>query len=145
MDVGPLKDAALLLVGTLLLSLAFAGSYVGALHDPRPHGLPVAVVGPPEAAAQMRTQAGDALDVRTAASRDAALEAIDDRDVYGALIPGERLLVASAAGAAAADALTAAVQRTDQRVAAEDVKPLPADDARGLSPFYLVVGWVVAG
>lgn len=144
MDAGPLKDAALLLAGTLLLSLAFAGSYVGALHDPRPHGLPVAVVGP-EAAAQVRVQAGDALDVRSVASRDAALQAIDDRDVYGALVPGERLLVASAAGAAAAEALTAAVQRSGQRVEIEDVKPLPADDARGISPFYLVVGWVVAG
>lgn len=156
LDVRSLKNAAVLLVGTLLLGLAFAGSYVGALHQPTPHELPLAVAGPPQvadqAAQRLRAQAGDAFDVRTVPDRAAALAAIDDREVYGALIPGPRetrLLLAPAAGAAAAEALerfartAGAEQRT--RIAVEDVKPLPADDTRGLSPFYLALGWIVAG
>lgn len=156
MDQASLRKAALLMVGTLLLSLAFAGSYVGALHEPEPHGLQLAVVGLPavaqRTAAALREQTGDALDVSTEPDRAAALDAIDRREVYGALIPGperDRLLVASAAGDAAVQALEqvvgTAAARQGARLAVTDVRPLPADDARGLSSFYLAIGWVVAG
>lgn len=156
MDRESLRNAALLMLGTLLLSLAFAGSYVGALHEPRPHGLQLAVAGPPAVAQRtataLREGTGDALDVSTVPNRAAALSAIDDRDVYGALIPGtsrERLLVAPAAGAAAAETLEEIVGRAAReqgaRLVVQDVRPLPADDARGLSSFYLAIGWVVSG
>jgi hypothetical protein len=59
------------------------------------------------------------------------------------------LLVASGGGTAVSGALeqiftkvTAAQQRT---MAVDDVVPLFSGDARGLSGFYLVVGWVVGG
>src|SRR5205814_8689675 len=39
-----LARAGGLLVGVLAISIAFIASYVGALHEPAPHGVPVAVV-----------------------------------------------------------------------------------------------------
>ena len=47
------KAVALVLLPALVLMLAFAFSYVGAFHDPTPHHVPVAVVGPPAVAAQL--------------------------------------------------------------------------------------------
>ncbi len=40
------KAVALVLIPALVLMLAFAFSYVGAFHDPTPHHVPVAIVGP---------------------------------------------------------------------------------------------------
>ena len=47
------KAVAAVLFAALLLTLAFAFSYVGAFHDPTPHQVPLAVVGPPEVATQL--------------------------------------------------------------------------------------------
>jgi hypothetical protein len=44
------KAVALVLIPALVLMLAFAFSYVGAFHEPTPHHVLVAVVGPPAAA-----------------------------------------------------------------------------------------------
>ena len=61
----------------------------------------------------------------------------------------DRLLVASGGGTAVSGAVqqvftkvTAAQQRT---VAVDDVVPLLPGDGRGMSGFYLVIGWVVGG
>jgi hypothetical protein len=51
MEVPPNQLAAGGLVAALLLTLLFAFSYVGALHDPHPHRMPVAVIEPRSAAA----------------------------------------------------------------------------------------------
>jgi hypothetical protein len=92
------KAVALVLLPALVLTLAFAFSYVGAFHDPTPHQAPVAVVGPPTVAAQLNGLPGDPLDVRQASSRSDALSQIDDRDVYGAYEAAtNHLFVASAA------------------------------------------------
>src|SRR4051794_41552897 len=78
------KAIALVLLPALVLMLAFAFSYVGASHEPKPHHVPVAVVGPPAVAAQLNRLPGDPLDARQASSRPGALSQIDDREVYGA-------------------------------------------------------------
>ena len=44
------KAVAIVLFPALVLMLAFAFSYVGAFHEPTPHNVPIAVVGPPAAA-----------------------------------------------------------------------------------------------
>ena len=46
------KAVALVLLPALVLTVAFAFSYVGAFHDPTPHQVPVAVVGPTTVAAE---------------------------------------------------------------------------------------------
>jgi hypothetical protein len=78
------KAVGLVLVPALVLMLAFAFSYVGAFHDPTPHRVPVAVVGPPAVAVQLNRLPGDPLDAPEASSRSDTLSQIDDREVYGA-------------------------------------------------------------
>jgi hypothetical protein len=63
------KAVALVLLPAMVLMLAFAFFYVGAFHDPTPHQVPVAVVGPPAAAVQLGRLPGDPLDARAASSR----------------------------------------------------------------------------
>src|SRR5689334_24926551 len=97
------KAVTLVLVPALVLMLAFAFSYVGAFHDPTPHDVPVAVVGPPAVTAQLDHLPARPLDARQAASRSDALSQIDDRKVYGAYEAStNRLFVASAANRASA-------------------------------------------
>ena len=145
------KAVALALFPALVLMLAFAFSYVGALHEPTPHQVPVAVVGPPAVAAQLSRLPGDPLDARQVSSRADALAQIDDREVYGAYEAAtNRLFVASAANRATAVAL----ERTFNRVAAgqrrpavrvTDVKPLPPKDPNGTAAFYSMIAWVFGG
>jgi hypothetical protein len=145
------KAVALVLLPALVLMLAFAFSYVGAFHDPRPHQVPLAVVGPPAVAAQLNGLPGDPLDARPASSRSDALAQIDDRKVYGAFdATTNHLFVASAANRAAAvalertfDLIAAAQRRPAPRVT--DVKPLPLKDPNGTAAFYAMIAWVFGG
>ena len=145
------KAVAIVLLPALVLMLAFAFFYVGAFHDPTPHHVPVAVVGPPAVSAQLNRLPGTPLDARQVSSRDAALSQIDDRKVYGAYEAAtNRLFVASAANRPTAIALertfnrvAAAVQRPAVRVT--DVKPLPPKDPNGTAAFYVVIAWVFGG
>jgi hypothetical protein len=151
MPENPRKAAALLLVGALILMVAFATSYVGAFHDPTPRQMPVALVGTAAQAQQLNALDGQPLDVRAVPDREAALRLLDDREVYGAYDAStNRLYVASAANRAAATALELTVNRTlaaQERPAAQvqDVKPLGESDPNGTSLFYVVIAWVFGG
>jgi hypothetical protein len=131
--------------------LAFAISYVGAFHDPTPHHVPVAVVGPSAVAAQLDRLPGAPLDARAVSSRPDALSQIDDREVYGAYeAAANRLFVASAANRATAIALATTFNRiaSAQRrpaVRVTDVKPLPPKDPNGTAAFYAMIAWVFGG
>ena len=145
------KAVAVVLLPALVLMLAFAFSYVGAFHEPTPHNVPLAVVGPASVATQLDQLPGDPLDTRMATSRSDALSQIEDREVYGAYDAAtNRLFVASAANRATAIAL----EQTFDRVAAAqgrpaarvtDVKPLPPKDPNGTAAFYAVIAWVFGG
>lgn len=152
---GSLRTAGLTLLGALVLQLLFIGSYVGALHDPQPHDVPIGVAGPAQAtariAADLRT--GGRLDPKVVATEAQARHDIDHRETYGAIVVTSastaRLLTAEAAGPAVATVLAVALpprlERAGLRTTVRDIKPLPASDPRGLSAFYLVIGWVVGG
>ena len=145
------KAVTLVLVPALVLMLAFAFFYVGAFHEPTPHHVPLAVVGPPAVAAQLNRLPGEPLDARQASSRSDALSQINDRKVYGAYEAAtNRLYVASAANRATAVALeetfnlvAAAQGRPAARVT--DVKPLPRADPNGTAAFYAVIAWMFGG
>ena len=70
---------ALLAVQAVLVLL-----FVAPARDPRPHGLPVGVVGSAPA------PRGDAFDVHRYPDANAARAAIREREVYGAVVPAER-------------------------------------------------------
>jgi ABC-2 family transporter protein len=145
------KAVALVLLPALVLTLAFAFSYVGAFHDPTPHNVPVDVVAPPAVAAQLDRLPGDPLDARQASSLPQALSRIDDRDVYGAYdVSTNHLYVASGANRATAVALAATFNRAaaaqgGPAVGVTDVKPLPSNDPNGTTPFYAVIAWMFGG
>jgi hypothetical protein len=145
------KAVALVLLPALVLMLTFAFFYVGAFHEPTPHHVPLAVVGPPTVAAQLNRLPGQPLDARQASSRADALSRINDRKVYGAYEAAtNRLFVASAANRATAvalgqvfDRVAAAQNRPAARVT--DVKALPLSDPNGTAAFYAVIAWVFGG
>ncbi len=158
--LGSLRRPALLLVGVLLVQLAFIASYVGAFHSPEPRDVPVAVVAPEGASADVARQSaerlnaleGQPLDARAVADEQTARDQLHDREVGGVLLLGQdsdRLLVASADGAAQSQAIETVVGQVEEAqqrtVETTDAIPAGDGDARGLSAFYLAVGWVVGG
>ncbi|MEU1819239.1 DUF3533 domain-containing protein [Streptomyces roseifaciens] len=151
--------AAVLVIGALVLQLAFIASYVGAFHNPRPKDVALGVVAPQAIGAQVTERLaglpGDPLEPRTVSGGEAAAVAkIRERDLDAALVVEPRgttdtLLVAGGAGASLAQATEAVLIRAEaaegRKVRVKDVAPAAAGDARGLTSFYLVVGWCVGG
>ncbi|WP_432832087.1 hypothetical protein [Dactylosporangium sp. CA-092794] len=155
---GVTPRAGALVLAVLALQLAFIASYIGAFHEPTPHRIPLAVAAPPEAlddlVGKLNRLPGEPLAARPAFSADAARRMIEQREVYGAFVVSnadatDRLIIASAAGAGIGTALTEIItpmeDAQERALTIEDVKPAPLGDARGLSGFYLALGWVVGG
>ncbi|MCG6498670.1 ABC transporter permease [Kitasatospora sp. A2-31] len=150
--------AALLVIAVLLLQLGFITSYVGALHEPKPHELSIAVVAPPQVSpklvAALESVPDEAVKAVTAPDADTATAQIKDQKIYAALVVNpagteDTLLVGGARGpsaAKAAEAVVSALEKSQGRtVKTQDVVPLPKSDTNGLSSFYLVIGWCVGG
>lgn len=155
---GVTPRAGALVLAVLALQLAFIASYIGAFHEPTPHRIPIAVTAP---AAQIGTLVqrlnalpGAPLDARPAADEASARRMIDRRQVYGGFVVSttdgtDRLIIASGAGASVGQVLnqifTPIEDAQDRAFTVEDVRPALLGDARGLSGFYLALGWVVGG
>ncbi len=153
--------AALLLLGVLVLHLAFTFSYVGAFHNPKPHEIPMGVVAPSGAPAGTAEKAADQfneiaehpIDARVVGDETEARAKIRDRKLTGALILDDagsaRLLVAGAEGTALADALEAVVdaaaQEQQMSVTTDDIVPADPKDGNGVTAFFLALGLVIGG
>ncbi len=146
----------LLVLGVLGIQLGFIGSYVGAFHHPVPHSAPVAVVAPGPSARSMSAGLdrlpGRPVSSRVVAARADAVRLIDNESVDGALVVtrrGLQVLVAGGDGGAMSDAVATVGQAfaasEHMQATVTDVRPESSGDARGLSGFYLVVGWSVGG
>jgi hypothetical protein len=106
-----------------------------------PRDLPLGVAGPPAAAAQVERRLErheGAFEIHRYADEAAARDAIEDRNVYGAVVAtpqGAELLTASAAGPVVAQFLQEAVAQQaaagGTQVKTVDVVPTPAGDPRG--------------
>ncbi|WP_223208020.1 ABC transporter permease [Actinopolyspora erythraea] len=160
---GEIRDAVsgrtfLLIVGVLLLQLGFVLSYVGAFHQPAPHRIPLTVVGPAPAAERMADRLDglpdEPLRARTGADRSSARQLLTEGATSAVFVlepaaSADRLLLATAGGSAKAEAverIVGQVQRERQRsLSVRDVVPAQPGDSRGLTGFYLVVGWTVGG
>ncbi len=162
--LGELRDAVaprtvLLVAGVLLVQLAFVASYVGAFHDPTPHDVAVGVVAPSQQAAEQLAGRLDAIDGHplspdVVSDRATAVRRIRNTEIAGALVvrpasKTDELLVATGGGASLVTALERVFSHAEaaqhRQVTTTDVVPLEAGDARGLSGFYLVIGWLVGG
>jgi hypothetical protein len=149
--------AAGLMLAVLVVQLAFIGSYIGAFHSPKPQRIPIAVVypGPADKVIDgLNGLPGRPVRAHQVPDEATARAQIEHRQVYGALIMTgtaayDRLLVASAAGSSVAQALVQVITHVEKAhkhdLVTEDVKPALLGDARGLSGFYLALGWVVGG
>jgi hypothetical protein len=141
-------------IGGLLLLIALLGLIGTAIRDPKPHDIPVGLVGPAPAVQQISTAFGTnapgAFQFTTYGSEADATAALDSRTVDGVLVLGSppRLIVAGAAGDAATSVITAAftnlfkAQGVTPEV--EVVHPFAAGDAHGLILFFVVVAVIVA-
>lgn len=125
------------LVFAVLVSVALAAfAWPAARLEPR--DLPVGVAGPPPAAGALEqrfAERGDAFDVRRYADEADARAAVEDREVYGALVASgdeTTLLTASAASPVVAQMLEQAFASRDG-VRVIDVVPSDPDDPRGVA------------
>ena len=148
----------LLVMGVLLIQLAFVLSYVGAFHHPTPHRVPVAVVAPAQISGHVVTELsglrGQPLSATAVPSKAAGLTLLYNGSTSGVFIVNpagktDALLVASGGGAAVStaveDVFTQVEAAEHRTMTATDAVPAQPGDGRGLSGFYLVVGWLVGG
>jgi hypothetical protein len=149
--------AGALLLGVLAVSVAFIASYVGALHAPQPHDVPVAVVSSDVNAQALLSSIGQQpsrLAARSYPTSADADRALDERAVYAVLrsdpvTSGLALTVAGGAAPGVADLITQTLAQAAGAaqipIAVRDAHPPAAGDPRGLTPFYLVLGWLLGG
>jgi hypothetical protein len=144
----PLLIAAIGVV--LFVQALFVFSYIGALHHPKPHKVAFGVVGTSPLAVAVGTQFS--LKTTPYASESAALTAIDQREIDGALVSlpsGAKLIVVPAAGNAGASALgaafTAGAAALHQQLEIVQAHPLPSGDASGAVSFFVVMALIVGG
>lgn len=143
-----------IVVGVSLLGMLFSGSFLGAFHNPEPHGVPVAVVGPTQLVQQLEAAIGQkrpgAFELSEYTSQDVALRALLDREVDAVLVPEQgKLIVAGAAGRTGATVITAAFQAAAQAqgrpLTVEDAVPLPPGDTGGISGMFYTLSLVLPG
>ena len=146
------------LAGFIVASAAFAAIFVAltlsAFHAPRPHDLPVGIVGPAAVTSRVEhaldSAAPGAFGWRSYPSETGARTGIAQREVDGALVASGRnlrLLIAQGGGTGPAQALTQAFGAVAARsgrhlVVADVVPPLPGD-TEALSPFFVVLGVLI--
>ncbi|MBP1160914.1 hypothetical protein ABIC28_002082 [Rhodococcus sp. PvR044] len=157
----PRQIMVAVVLGVLLLQLGFITSYVAAFHQPTPRDIPIAVVtesGLPDGIGQQVTDElngidGHPVEARTAANTYEARSLIRDREIMGAYVISpagtDTLITANAAGSSAATALEGIFTEVDtvkhRTFVVRDEVPVAVHDNRGLSGFYLSLGWVVGG
>ena len=142
-------------LGVLVAVFALVSSNVAANHSPKPHGVPIGIVGTPALAgvadAELARAAPGAFDVHAYRSLSSARTAVLHRSVYGAFqpFPAPVLLVASAASPPVAVLLqrtfTRVARRSGRTLAVHDLVPLPASDSSGATSFSAVLSLILAG
>ncbi|MGW4646617.1 ABC transporter permease [Kitasatospora sp. NPDC004289] len=129
----PRRIAVVCLVVPLLVAFAL-WAFAWPAARLAPHDLPVGVAGPAAATAEVKEQLAHrqgAFEIHEYADGPAARAAIEQREVYGALVVGPQgpeLYTASAAGPVVAQLLQSA---SGGRAAVTDVVAAPAADPRG--------------
>lgn len=142
-------------VGVLVAVFALVASNVAANHSPKPHGLPIGIVGTPAVAGAARAELAraepGAFVFHAYQSLSSARTAVLHRSVYGAFqpVPSPVLLVASAASPAVAVLLqrtfASVASRSGRALAVQDLVPLPKSDSSGATSFSAVLSLIIAG
>ena len=148
----------LLVIAVLLIQVGFVFSYVGAFHHPSPHRVPIAIVAPAQISGhlvgELNAIHGRPLYASTVADETIGRTLLRHGSTSGLLIINpaaktDALLVAGGGGAATATAVEDVIAQIEagqhRHATVTDAFPAQSGDARGLSGFYLVVGWLVGG
>jgi hypothetical protein len=143
------------LLAVLIFVFALVYSNVAANHAPKPHAVPIGVIGPPATVAAVTEalahRSPGAYAIHPYSSVAAAQTAILHRAVYGAYrpAPSPLLLTASAASTTVEGLLqqtfTAAPRPRGQALTVRDLAPLPPSDPRGTTAFYMLLSLILAG
>ena len=138
----------------LVVLVTLLGLIGTAIHDPRPHDIPVGVAGPAPAAAQItgafNSKAAGTFKFTTYDSEEQARSGLDARDVDAVLVLGAqpKLIVAGAAGDAITGLTTAifsqAFAAQGTQLAVEVTHPFASGDPHGLVLFFLVLATIVS-
>jgi hypothetical protein len=135
-----------LTTGALLLALlamaAFAAAYIGALHDPRPHHVPIGAVDARTSAALDVSQG--AFSSRREPSPAALVRDLKARKIAAGIV-GRTLYVASGESYTTAATLIAVFGKQVKGLRVREVAPLAPGDPRGTTLFYLVIAAVFGG
>ncbi|MBL3700533.1 ABC transporter permease [Leucobacter luti] len=149
-----------LLVFPLAMVTIMVTCMLGAMHQPTPRDMPVAVVGASAEQAEqtiagLEEHLGDMFELTALDSTDEAADLVADRELVAALVlPSEAdpefTLLANQAGSPSA---TQAVTRVFTQIAAQqqlplqidDAAPLPDRDSTGTVTMYVAMGWILAG
>ncbi len=148
----------LLVIAVLLIQTGFVFSYVGAFHHPSPHRVPITVLAPAEISGHLVSELnaihGHPLHATAVADESIGRALLRHGSTSGLLIVNptaktDALLVAGGGGAATATAVQDVIAQAEaaqhRNATVTDAVPAQPGDARGLSGFYLVVGWLVGG
>jgi nucleotide-binding universal stress UspA family protein len=150
----PYRALAGFIVACAAFAAVFVALAVGAYHAPRPHDLPVGIVGSATATGGIEHALDSALpgavSWRSYPSAADARTGIMQRQVDGALVAsGSRLglLVASGGGTAPANFLTQAAgtvaAHSGSQLAVTDVVPPLPGDTQALSSFFILLGALI--
>jgi len=157
-DAVSLRTVSLIL-GVLLLQLGFILSYVAAFHAPTPQHISLGVVSgsaqvTDQTVAKINGIPSHPLAAQALVDQAAAVRQIQSGELSAALILNgqgttDTLLISSGGGVSVANAVTSVVTQIEtgqqRTVNVQDVVPLQSGDGRGLTGFYLVIGWIVGG
>jgi hypothetical protein len=142
------------MVGLLIAVFALVYSNVAANHSPKPHNLPIGIVGPASVAdaagVQLSRVDPGGFRIHDYDSLAAATTAIRHRSVYGAYQPAPSpvLLTANAASPVVAALLqrvfAPAARAAGRPLVVDDVAPLPPSDSSGATIFSALLGLIIA-
>lgn len=152
----------LLILGMQVL---FIWSYVAALHEPTPHHVPLGIVAPQAVVTQLQQEVAaqtDAVTLVPLESADEARRLVQQGTLGGAVVIAgsganlDTLVVTGVPSIAYESLYREVLDGIDQALAGKDpstargylverVNPFDTGDPKGLTPFYLSVGWVVGG
>ncbi|SDU54967.1 hypothetical protein [Gordonia westfalica] len=138
----------------IFMALAMPAAYLAAFHEPEPTNMVVQIVGTGDRAQKLATGVGVStegrFDAAVVADTETAKRALADLDSRAAYDPetGD-LFIASAGGAAAAQAVTAVFTevagQSGQTLSVTDVAPLPEQDRVGVSFLFIGLAAILAG
>ena len=133
---------------------------LGAMYQPTPRDMPVAVVGATaeqaeQAVAGLDENMSGLFDLRPMDSAEDAREQVQDREVTAAYVlpsaqnPTATLYTNQAAGMSAQQVVVRVFEQVSAgqqiQLSTEDVAPLPGEDSMGMATMYLAMGWIMAG